>query len=258
MIDQPPPTQPPTVESLLDKVLENTKQVLGFMRRRFLWTWLAISLLALLTAFSLILSTRTAETNLEQTDDIAHVASATANQAKKQSDTTVAYLKGEQGIPGVPGSNGVDGAPGQPGAGHPGPQGPKGDKGNPGQAGPTGPAGPSGAPGIEGPAGTVGQSGPPGETGPAGTNGERGLTGSQGAKGDAGAAGAAGMTGSQGPMGPVGPAGPAGPAGPQGPVGASGTTCPAGFTLRTINVTIVGDGSGPVTILACTLNTASQ
>ena len=115
------PEPPKTVESLLDKIIDGTKNIMHYVRSRFLWTWLAIACLALLTGFALIVATRTAEANLKQTDDIAQLAKqtansadATANAAKEQSDQTVAYLRGEQGIPGVPGANGEDGTPGQP------------------------------------------------------------------------------------------------------------------------------------------------
>src|SRR5207344_3418634 len=73
-------------------------------RRRFLWTWLAMGLLASLIGLTLWLSIRTADSQTE-------LAQKTANQAKQTSDETLAYLRGEQGIPGVPGASGVDGTP---------------------------------------------------------------------------------------------------------------------------------------------------
>ena len=190
-----------------------------YVRSRFLWTWLAIGCLALLTGFALVLATQTAETNLKQTDDIARLAKQTSTQAdttataaKEQSDQTVAYLRGEQGIPGVPGSNGVDGTPGQLSsvAGPPGPKGADGEAGSPGTPGTTGtagPVGPSGAFGAIGPVGPTGNTGPPGENG---SNGAKGEKGDPGEDGTAGAAGAAGPAGAQGPPGPAGPTGPPG------------------------------------------------
>lgn len=199
---------PPTIESLLDKVIDNTKQVVQFMRTRFLWTWAAISLLALLTCFSLLLATRNAETNLEQTDDIARVANTTADSAKKASDQTTAYLKGEQGIPGVPGANGQDGTPGQPSS-EPGPAGPAGSPGAKGDAGQAGANGTAGSTGLSGAAGPIG---PVGIAGASGTNGEAGTVGPKGATGDTGPAGSKGDTGPQGPAGATGAQGPPGPA----------------------------------------------
>ena len=68
---------------------------------------------------------------------------ATATAAKTQSEETVAYLRGDQGIPGVPGANGQDGTPGQPSSqpGPPGTAGAKGDTGAAGQAGTPGTTG---------------------------------------------------------------------------------------------------------------------
>ena len=203
---------PPTVESLLDKIIDSTKNVVRYMRQRFLWTWFAIGLLAVLTAFSLWLATRSAQTNLDQANDIARIANETADSAKKQSDQTTAYLKGEQGIPGVPGANGVDGTPGQPSsvAGPAGPTGPKGDSGSPGANGNAGSTGPMGLAGIAGPLGPIG---PAGSSGTNGIDGTVGSEGPQGPKGDKGNQGDKGDVGAQGPAGPAGPQGPAGPAG---------------------------------------------
>jgi cell division protein FtsB len=205
-------TEPtPTVESLLDKIIEGTRNLLQYMRNRFLWTWLSIAVLAILTGFSLWLATRTAQTNLKQTDDIARVANTTADSAAKQADQTTAYLKGEQGIPGVPGENGQDGTPGQPSSkpGPQGPPGPDGSKGDPGEAGANGTPGATGPTGLPGAAGPLGPVGLAGATGTNGTNGEAGPSGAKGEKGD---------KGNQGDVGPQGPAGPAGPQGPPGPL----------------------------------------
>jgi hypothetical protein len=218
---------------LLDKVLENTRNVLQYMRQRFLWTWFSIGLLAVLTSFALYLATRNAETNLKQTDDIARIANQTADSAAKQADQTTAYLKGEQGIPGVPGANGVDGTPGQPSsvAGPPGPAGAKGDTGSPGANGTAGTAGATGPIGLSGASGPLGPVGPAGTAGANGTNGEAGAEGAQGPKGDKGNQGDKGDTGAQGP------AGPAGPAGPQGAPGSLGVVNTTTFVAGSANDT---------------------
>src|SRR4029077_13613860 len=115
--------------------------------RRFIWTWAALALLTVVIAVLFLITIHTAG---NQND----LAQATADQAKETSDETVAYLRGEQGIPGVPGKNGV-GTPGQPGAtGEVGPVGPAGPKGERGPAGSQGSVGPAGAPGPQGTPGT--------------------------------------------------------------------------------------------------------
>lgn len=182
------------VDQILEQISKNTRDALRYSRMRFLSTWIAVALLAILTAIALNLAIGSAQTNLEQTDDIARVSADTADAAKEQSDQTVAYLRGEQGIPGVPGANGQDGTPGQPSS-EPGPQ---------------------GEPGPAGEQGTAGQAGIAGQLGPAGT---MGLMGQQGAQGSQGAKGDKGSDGKEGPAGPPGPAGPAGPPGPPGPAG---------------------------------------
>jgi hypothetical protein len=204
MADPEQPKQ--TVEGLLDRIVAGTREIMRYMRNRFLWTWLAIACLALLTGFALIIATRTAETNLKQTDEIAQLANHTADAAAEQADATTAYLKGEQGIPGVPGANGVDGSPGQPSS-------------------EPGPAGPAGSPGARGEPGTPGSNGTPGSTGLAGVNGPLGPVGPAGTNGNDGAPGTPGTQGhegEQGPVGPIGPQGPPGPAGPQGETGPAG------------------------------------
>ena len=190
-------------ERLLDEL---GRKPLDYSRRRFLWTWLAVGVLAIMTGIALISAGRTAETNLEQTDDIARVADQTADAAQASTDQVVSFLRGEQGIPGVPGANGEDGTPGQPGTGasEPGRQGAKGDQGEPGSQGPpgttggSGPAGSMGQPGSIGLTGTVGEAGPKGEDGAAGPRGEPGSNGKEGAAGPAGPQGA---QGAQGPPG---------------------------------------------------------
>ena len=117
--------KPPTTNELLKQISDNTQAALRYARMRFLGTWLAVGLLALLTCIALLLASENAKTNLKQTNDIANVAHDTADEARAQSDQTVAYLRGEQGIPGVPGANGKDGTPGQPSS-TPGPAGPTG------------------------------------------------------------------------------------------------------------------------------------
>ena len=200
----------PDFDQLTNQLQANNKRTLGYSRSRFLWTWLAIGLLAILTCFTILLALRNADTNLEQTDDIARVAQTTADSAQQSSDDIVAYMRGEQGIPGVPGTDGQDGTPGQPGAaeagepGEPGDQGPKGDRGEAGSPGPTGPVGSTGPTGVTGTTGSTGPMGEPGGSGSPGSDGNDGTSGDQGATG---------------PRGDTGPAGPMGPAGPQGPAG---------------------------------------
>ena len=209
--------KPKTVDDILKQVVKQGKQTLRYTRMRLLATWLALALLAILTAATLIATSRNAQTDLDQTEDIAVLASdnadaatVDANQANADTDEITAYLRGEQGIPGVPGENGQSGTPGLPS--EPGPRGPPGLNGDPGPLGPMGPLGPAGTNGTSGPAGAAGVKGVDGPPGTPGTPGH---------------------IGEQGPRGDTGPAGPAGPIGPQGPVGPAG---PAGFATTTIAV----------------------
>ena len=137
-----------STDELLEQISANTRETLRYARLRFLGTWLCLGLLAMLTGLAIVLATETAKTNLEQTNDIARVSSDTADAAKKQSEDTVAYLRGEQGIPGVPGANGKNGTPGQPSS-EPGPKGEPGREGAataaPAQPAPWAPWGPLGA-----------------------------------------------------------------------------------------------------------------
>ena len=204
-------------DELLTQIQDNTRRALWYARSRFLGTWTAVALLALLTGVALTVAGRSAKTNLQQTEDIARVADTTADQAAttaegaaESNEQVVAFLRGEQGIPGVPGANGQDGTPGQPGsAGNLGPPGPAGEQGEPGDSGPAGATGPEGAavPGEPGPAGGQGQ------TGSAGAQGDRGAKGDKGDKGDDGPPGTPGTQGHDGEQGPIGPQGPAGPGG---------------------------------------------
>jgi Collagen triple helix repeat (20 copies) len=192
--------KPKTVDDLYEEIRQQGKQTLRYTRMRLLGTWLAIALLALLTAVTLIAASRNAQTDLDQTQDIAVLASdnadaatVDAHQASDDTDEITAYLRGEQGIPGVPGTNGQDGSPGLPSS-EPGPRGPQGANGDTGPQGSLGPAGPMGTMGT---AGTNGLEGPPGTPGTPGHIGETGPEGPTGPKGD---------TGAQGPPGPAGPA----------------------------------------------------
>jgi Collagen triple helix repeat (20 copies) len=188
--------EPTDFSDLAGQVDKGNKQVLHYSRSRFLMTWLALGGLAILIGITMLVAIQTADTNLEQTDDIARVANTTADAAAQDTDDIVAYMRGEQGIPGVPGTSGEDGTPGLPGGsgepGEPGPEGPKGDQGSPGSMGVNGPVGPQGLAGIAGPLGPAGV----GEQGP------------KGDKGDEGARGAEGPTGPAGPQGPPGSAAP--------------------------------------------------
>lgn len=188
--------EPNPADQLLEQIADNTRQALRYSRNRFLATWLAVALLAILTCIALVAASRNAQTDLDQNEDIAKVANTNAKEANATTDDVVSYLRGEQGIPGVPGANGVDGTPGQPSS-EPGPQGER------GTIGPIGPQGPFGPVGPAGPAGPAGE----------GSTTTAGAEGNKGEKGD---------KGDEGKVGPVGPPGPEGPPGPPGPPGPSG------------------------------------
>ena len=234
-----PNTPPPSLNTLLDQIGVQGKRALRYSRTRFLGTWFAIAVLAMLTGFALLLAEQTAN----RQDDAARALSANASHkaktAQESTDQIVLYLQGKQGIPGVPGANGQDGAPGQPGSipselppgprgpqGHPGPRGPLGEAGLPGADGLTGPTGFPGEAGPAGPIGVPGATGAIGATGLNGTTGATGEKGAQGSQGDAGATGGAGPVGPAGPTGPRGETGPQGATGPQGPTGAAGPSQP--------------------------------
>ena len=95
-----------------------------------------------------------------------------------------------------------------------------GPAGDPGPRGPIGPAGKDGAPGAAGRDGVDGEPGTPGEPGSAGQDGQDGATGP---------AGPAGQPGKDGKDGATGPAGPPGPA---------GATCPSGYEMQTVWLSI--------------------
>lgn len=192
----------PDFGQLTDQLQKGNKQTLHYSRSRFLMTWLALGLLAILIGITMLVALRQADTNLQQTDDIARVANTTADAAVEDTDQIVAYMRGEQGIPGVPGANGVDGSPGLPGeSGTPGPEGPPGDPGEIGAQGPAGSTGSIGAVGPQGPQGAFGALGPVGPTGADGAKGEKGDKGDEGARGAEGPTGPAGPPGAQGPPG---------------------------------------------------------
>ena len=229
----------PDFDQLVDQVHKGNKQSLQYSRMRFLATWLALALLAILICVTLVASSRNAQTDLEQTDDIARVANTTADDAKQDTDDIVAYMRGEQGIPGVPGTSGVDGSPGLPGESGTGEQGEKGDKGDTGDPGATGPAGTAGSTGSTGPTGPQGAFGAIGPVGPTGAAGEQGPKGEKGDKGDEGARGAEGPTG---PMGAQGPQGPAPPFAPPSTVISAGQSANDPNTPKTANATCPSGG----------------
>lgn len=218
----------PDPNELLEQIQKNTGQALRYARMRFLATWAAVGLLAILVCLALSLAINTSKTNLEQTDDIAVLASDTADDAQETADQTVSYLRGDQGIPGVPGANGEDGAPGQPAS-------------NTGARGPAGPAGPSGPAGPFGPIGPIGQPGPAGIDGQNGTDGtdanEIGPQGSEGQRGPEGPEGPRGAEGATGPAGPQGPQGPAPPFAPPSTTIALGQSVNDPNTPKTANAT---------------------
>ncbi|WP_194383102.1 collagen-like protein [Microbacterium luteum] len=98
--------------------------------------------------------------------------------------------------------------------------------------------GPAGETGARGPAGPRGL---PGEDGEQGEPGADGAPGADGSDGSAGADGANGADGATGPIGPQGPQGEVGPQGPAGPQGDPGPSCPEGYSLQIVTITVVDD-----------------
>ena len=198
---------------LVDQIDEQNRRTLQYGRKRFLWTWLAMGLLALLIGIALEVAVETAKRQNENVKLSADTANTKADANTASNEEITKYLKGEQGIPGVPGANGKDGTPGLPSS-IPGPAGPTGAAGptstTPGPAGPAGADGsPSTVAGPLGPSGAPGTEGPPGPAGVQGPQGDKGVAGDKGEKGDTGPAGPAGSAGPAGPAGATGPAGPA-------------------------------------------------
>ena len=230
-------TPEPEANKLLDRLQSNTRDALHYARSRFLGTWLALSLLALVAGLSFWLGLKNASDQNDLTHDVAMTADETANKGAEQSDQILRYLKGEEGIPGVPGANGEDGTPGQPGSegipGDPGERGPPGEQGTQGGEGPQGPSGS----GITGPTGAVGPMGEAGLPGPPGGAGPKGDTGAQGNIGDTGARGQTGTAGADGTVGPQGPAGP-----PQTFSVTSATAPSSTVSPKTIQVSCLGAG----------------
>lgn len=258
-------------DNLLDQIGIAGKRALVYSRRRFLWTWLAISLLAILTCAALWLGIRGAQNDNAQNTVLAANANHTADTAKEGTKDVTLFLRGQQGLPGVPGADGKDGSPGQPGApgsalanqvaataaavsnekATPGPAGPAGPMGTTGPLGPIGPAGNSGA------SGQPGAQGAQGDAGPVGDKGNQGDTGDPGEPGDPGAAGPTGPTGATGAQGPPGPAGAAGAEGQQGLPGATGPAGPpgpsgVGTTTVVTTTSVVNPGNTKTVTAACT------
>ena len=70
-----------------DRLLDELgRRPLDYSRKRFLWTWIAVGVLAVLTGLALISASRSTDTNLEQTEDIARVADQTADAAQQSAD----------------------------------------------------------------------------------------------------------------------------------------------------------------------------
>ena len=180
-------------------LLRPSKETLRYSRERFLGTWLALSLLALLAGLALWLSIDTAREQDDQTEEVAMQASETADGAQQSSEEIVSYMQGDSGLPGVPGEDGQEGEPGLPSS-EPGPQGEPGEQGEPGTPGAAGTAGPMGVAGTAGSPGPAGPAGPVGPRGPQGPRGE-GERGAQGARGPQGPQGAQGPPGGTGPPG---------------------------------------------------------
>ena len=243
--------------TLLDRFDEQNRQALQYGRHRFLWTWLAVGLLAMLTAVALEVAIRTAHRQNESVKVTASDASATADSAQASNDEVVKYLKGEQGIPGVPGANGTTGSPGLPSS-EPGPEGPRGVAG---PAGPAGTAGPAGAAStVPGPAGATGTAGPAGTAGEAGAAGEKGAQGPQGAKGEKGDTGPQGPRGDTGAAGPIGPAGPASTitSGTVGAASANDTTAQKNVIATCATGRVTGGGYAIIPATALIVPTTSS
>ena len=134
-------------DDLAGEFERSTRRTLHYSRHRFLWTWLALGLLAFATGVLFLVADRQGDIDDEQTLEIAELADDKAVAAQESSDEVVSFLRGEQGIPGVPGADGEEGTPGQPGEGA-GERGPAGPEGPAGPVGPIGPEGPLGAPGA--------------------------------------------------------------------------------------------------------------
>ena len=111
---------PEDIDTLADKAQANLHEGVQYSRRRFLGTWLALALLALLTGILGFVALSTESENDEQAREIARLANARGVATQQQADDIEAYLRGEQGLPGVPGADGEDGTPGLPGTGAPG------------------------------------------------------------------------------------------------------------------------------------------
>lgn len=194
-------------DDLAKQMDEQARRTLEYGRHRFLWTWLAMALLAVLIAAALEVSVNTAKKQSETVQMTADTANTKADANTASNEEITKYLKGEQGIPGVPGANGKNGAPGQPGSVPSDlPPGPTGPPGKMGSEGPVGPAGALGATGVTGPTGEPGVAGAAGTMGEPGTAGEQGPRGEQGPKGDTGLQGPEGISGPSGAQGPAGPA----------------------------------------------------
>src|SRR5262245_58191333 len=110
----------PQVRATESKVYEQLeashRSTLGYSRRRFLWTWLAVALLAILVALAVWLSVETAKRQNATTTDLANTADNSAGRANDKTNNVYLYLRGERGLPGVPGADGKPGTPGQPGS----------------------------------------------------------------------------------------------------------------------------------------------
>ena len=85
-----------TLAGPIAELAEATQDTVAYSRKRFLWTWLVLGLLAFFIGLSLFLGIRNAQ-------DQADLAKAKAASAKQQSDDIVGFLKGDNGLPGVPG-----------------------------------------------------------------------------------------------------------------------------------------------------------
>lgn len=204
---------------LVGRGVEAIEQTARVNRKRFLWTWALLGGLAFMLSLALFLSIDTAADQNDLAREQSDLAKKQAQTAQDTSNQTLAYLRGEQGIPGVPGSSGVEGTPGLPGS-----------QGEKGPEGPPGPKGDTGASGAVGAVGTVGAQGQPG------TQGQSGAAGEAGATGEAGAKGATGAKGEKGEKGDTGAQGAQGPVGPQGPQGKSGlTNLVAAFAVSATN-----------------------
>ena len=178
----------PPSRACLTRSLTVRASIMHYMRNRFLWTWLAIACLALLTGFAL---DRWPHTRPRPISSRLTTSPSSPTQTATQADSNCHRCQGAERSDGrLPARRAGHpwrswfqwtrtATPGQPSS-EPGPAGPAGQDGEAGQAGSpgtpgtAGPTGPTGAFGAIGPVGPTGATGPAGERGAAGVKGDAG------------------------------------------------------------------------------------